>query len=201
MITFNDEPLERVYPYRTSLTAFGCGFVACAAIGAAGMALVPMCCERWQNGNVAFAPLAVVGAPCTAFAILMAIVAIFAAVKERILPPVLRVTTMSLVLPESARGQALEKDARGNPKRDGPWTHPEEIPFSAIRWVRRETGPGTGRDRLLIVHDLSTVTLELQQNMMRAADFDELETVLRAAVPNAFTALPVPNPPGPTDGI
>jgi hypothetical protein len=204
-MAFEDDeaPLERVYPYRTSLTAFGCGFVACAAIGAAGMMLVPMCCEQWRNGNVAFGPLAVMGAPCTAFAVLMAVVAILAGLKEAIRPPLLRVTTASLVLPESARGQALEKDARGNPKRDGPHTHPEEVPFTTIRWVRREadTGTGAGRDKLMIVHDSSPVTLELQQSMMRAADFDELEAVLRAAVPEAFAALPTPPPPPrPTDG-
>jgi hypothetical protein len=49
----------------------------------------------------------------------------------------------------------------------------------------------------VIVHDLSSVTLELKQDMMRATDFDELETVLRAAVPEAFVALPVPPPPPP----
>lgn len=194
-----DKPLERAYPYRTSLAVFGCGFVVCAAIGAAGLALVPICCDQWRNGNVAFGALAIVGAPCTAFSILMAVVAILAAVKEAIRPALLRVTTTALLLPLDARGQALEKDARGNPKRDGPHTHPEEIPFTAIRWVRRETEAATGRARLLIVHDLSTVTLELEQNMMRAADFDELETVLRAAVPEAFTALPTPPSPPPTD--
>ena len=204
-MTFEDDvPLERVYPYRTSLSAFGCGFLMCAAVAAAGIALVPVCCEQWRNGNVAFGALTVLGAPCTAFAILFAVVSFIAAVKEAIRPPVLRVTTTALVLPESARGLALEKDARGNPKRDGPHTHPEEVPFTAIRWVRREgeTETGSGRDRLLVVHDLSPVTLELHQAMMRAADFDELETVLRAAVPGAFTALPTPPtppPPRPSD--
>jgi hypothetical protein len=55
----------------------------------------------------------------------------------------------------------------------------------------------------MIVHQLSPATLELQQGMMRPSDFDELETVLRAAVPEAFTALPVPisPPPEPTDGV
>lgn len=199
-MTFEDEPPpERAYPYRTGWKVAGCVSLVCATAGAGGTVLVPVCCEQWRNGNMAFAPLAVLGAPCTAFTILLAVVAFGMAVRDAFRPPLVRVTPSALLLPTDARGQALEKDARGNPKRDGPWTQPEEIPFAAIRWVRREAGISPGLDRLLIVHDLSPATLELQQSMMTAADFDELETVLRAAVPEAFTALPTPPPPRPTD--
>jgi hypothetical protein len=127
--------------------------------------------------------------------ILFAVAAFVVAVRDTVRPPLVRVTPAALLLPDDARGQPLEKDEHGNPKPDGPRTHPEEIPFTAIRWIRREAG--TGNDRLLIVHNLSTATLELQQNMMSAADFEELETVLRAAVPEAFVALPVPTSPPP----
>jgi hypothetical protein len=202
-MAFEDEaPPGRAYPYRTGWRTLGCAGLMCAAAGVGGTVLVPVCCDQWRNGNPAFGVLAVVGAPCTAFTILLAVVAFGVAVRDAVRPPLLRVTPTALLLPIDARGPALEKDARGNPRRDGPHTHPEEVPFAAIRWVRRETDTATGRDRLLIVHDLSSVTLELEQHMMRPADFDELETVLRAAVPEAFVALPVPPPPPPrpTDG-
>lgn len=190
-----DAPLERAYPYRTSWKLSGCMGLGFTVFALAGMALVPLCCEQWRNGNVAFGALAALGAPCTLMSILFAFLGFALAVRDAVRPPLLRVTPATLLLPEDARGQPLEKDENGNPKADGPRTHPEEIPFTAIRWVRREAGHAPGNDRLLIVHQLSPATLELHQNMMRAADFDELETVLRAAIPEAFTALPVPSPP------
>jgi hypothetical protein len=168
--------------------------------GAGGVALVPVCCDQWRNGgNLAFGALAVVGAPCTLMAVLFAVLAFVLAVRETVSPPLVRVTLTALLLPDDVRGQGLEKDEKGNPKMDGPRQHPEELPFRAIRWVRREAGSPAGNDKLVIVHDLSPATLELHQSMMRPADFDELETVLRRAVPEAFTALPVPQTPPPTD--
>lgn len=201
-MAFEEEPLERSYPYCTGWKMTGCFSLILGLVGAAGTMLVPLCCDQWRNNNnMAFAVLAVLGAPCTALSVLFAVVAFGLTIRDAVRPPLLRVTPTTLILPGDARGEALEKDARGNPKYDGPRTHPEEIPFSAIRWVRREAGAAPGNDRLLIVHDLSPATLELQQSLMRDADFDELETVLRAAVPEAFTALPVAPPPPPTDGV
>ena len=199
-MAFEEPPLERAYPYRTGWKVLGCFGLVSATVGAGGTMLVPICCEQWRNGNVAFGALAILGAPCTALTILFAVFAFVSAAREAISPPLLRVTPTALLLPEDARGQLLEKDEHGTPKTDGPRTHPEEIPFTAIRWIRRETGTTPGDDRLVIVHALSTATLELQQGMMMPADFDELETVLRAAVPEAFAALPVPQSPRPTDG-
>jgi hypothetical protein len=200
-MAFEEEPLERAYPYCTGWRMTGCISLFLGLVGAAGMVLVPVCCDQWRNGKPAFAVLAVVGAPCTLVTVLAAVVALGFAVRDAIRPALLRVTPSALLLPNDARGQPLEKDEKGNPKSDGPRTHPAEIPFAAIRWVRREAGATPGNDKLMIVHDLSPVTLELRQNLMRAADFDELETVLRAAVPEAFAALPVapPPPPPPTD--
>ena len=203
-MAFEDD-LERAYPYCTGWKMTGCISLFMALVGAAGMMLVPLCCDQWRNGNnPAFAVLAVLGAPCTAMSVLLAVAAFGITVRDAVRPPLLRVTPTTIILPSDARGQALEKDARGNPIYSGPRTHPEEIPFTAIRWVRREVGTPPGNDRLLIVHTLSPATLELQQSLMRDADFDELETVLRAAVPEAFKALPVPlappSPP-PADGF
>ena len=198
MITFDDDPPERVYPYRTGWKVFGCTSLMLGLAGAAGTVLVPVCCDQWRNGNMAFGALALLGAPCTLMSLVLAVAAFASGVRESIRPPLLRVTTTAVLLPEQTRGAPLEKDAQGNPQPDGPLTHPEEIPFTAIRWIRRETGTGgPGNDRLVIVHTLSAATLELQQSMMLSADFDELETVLRAAVPEAFVALPVPQSPPP----
>jgi hypothetical protein len=199
MMTFDEPPLERAYPYRTGWKVIGCLGLLSAAFGAAGAALMPVCCEKWRNGNVAFGVLAVLGTPCTMLAILLTFVAFLSAVREAVRPPLLRLTPTALLLPEGARGHAPGKDEPADTEPAEPHAHPEEIPFGAIRWVRREAGGAPGNDRLLIVHDLGPVTLELQQCMMHAADFDELETILRAAVPTAFTALPVPPSPPPTD--
>jgi hypothetical protein len=193
----DEPPLERSYPYCTGWKGMGCISLFLGLAGAAGVVLVPACCEQWRNGKPAFGVLAVLGAPCTAMTVLFAAVALGLAVRDAVRPPLVRVTPAALLLPNDARGEPLEKDARGNPRYDGPRTHPAEIPFAAVRWVRREAGATPGNDRLVIVHDLGPVTLELKQDMMRATDFDELETVLRAAVPEAFVALPVPPPPPP----
>lgn len=195
----DDAPLERTYPYRTGWKALSCLSLCFGVTSAGGVALVPICCDQWRNGgNLVFGALALVGAPCTLVAILFAVAAFIVAVRDAVRPPLVRVTLTALQLPDEVRGQALEKDEQGNPKMDGPRQHPEELPFKAIRWVRRETGSTPGNDKLVIVHELSPVTLELQQSMMLPADFDELETVLRRAVPEAFTALPVPQtPPSP----
>jgi hypothetical protein len=199
-MAFEDDNLERAYPYHIGLKAFGCGTVFCAFLGAGGVGLVQLSIGQAQNGWAGF--IFLVGALLTLMGLLFVVLGVVVGLKEAIWPTRLRVTPASLLLPTEARGQPIEKDELGNPKQDGPRQHPEEIPFSAIRWVRREAGAPCGNDKLLIVHDLSPVTLELKQGMMRAADFDELETVLRAAIPEAFApAPPVPHAPGPADGV
>jgi hypothetical protein len=87
------------------------------------------------------------------------------------------------------------KDENGQPIPDAPKPQPEEIPFTAIKWIRREDGPGGSQ--LLIVHDLSPTTLIISQFNLNGADFDELQTILKAAVPAAFAAAPPPPPPPP----
>ncbi len=199
----DNPPLERAYPYRNPWYVIGCVSLFFAVIGAGGLALTPFGCEQVRNGNEAVGWVAIVAGLFITPALLLAVLGVGLAVRDAVRPSLVRVTPAALLLPLEPRGPPLEKDERGNPKCDGPRTHPEEIPFAAIRWVRRETETSTSNERLLIVHALSPATLELQQNMMRASDFDELETVLRAAVPEAFAALPVPQtpPPEPTDGV
>jgi hypothetical protein len=84
----------------------------------------------------------------------------------------------------------MPDDASDEPKPAATPSHPEEIPFSAIRWARREGPINPGSHKLVVVHDLAPVTLVIEQYMMRWGDFDELESVLRAAIPAAFAPAP-----------
>lgn len=199
------EPLERAYPYRAGFKAMGCAFLVFGTIGAGGLSLIPLGCGQVRGGNAPLGALICLGAALTAPMALLAVGALVVGVRDTFAPPVLKVTPGAVRLPHDLRGAYLNKTADGEPDTSGPRTHPEEVPFAAIRWARREAGTGPGNDRLLIVHTLGTATLELHQSMMRAADLDELETILRAAVPEAFVALPVPQEPprpeGPTDAF
>jgi hypothetical protein len=58
--------------------------------------------------------------------------------------------------------------------------------------VRREGGNAPTNNRLMIVYALIDRTLVIEQSMMQPADFDELETVLRTAIPSAFAPAPPP---------
>jgi hypothetical protein len=203
-MAFEDEtPMERAYPYRAGWRVVCCGVVFLTMLGVGGTALVPVGCEKVRNGNlpvgIAFVIIGIFGAPM----LLMAVVALAEGIRESIRPPLLRVTTTSLILPANLRQNSTkeEQDEQGEPKDPNqPPAHPEEIPFSAVRWVRREGPPNPGNDKLMIVHDLSVQTLVIEQAMMDTADFDELETVLRTALPGVFTsAPPPPTPPAPTE--
>ncbi|MCI0699734.1 MAG: hypothetical protein L0241_01440 [Planctomycetia bacterium] len=201
-MTFDDDaPLERSYPYRTSWKVLGCLALFFAAVGFGGLALNQFGCDLMRNGmgwvgcGVAAIGLFVAGM------FLLSLVAIGSGIKEVISPDLLRITPTALYLPDSLRGidnseEAKKQDPPKHPKQ------PEEIPFSAIKWIRCETRSGPNDDRLMIVHDLSDHTLEIKQHMMAPTDFDELETVLRAAIPHVFTPVP-PAPPSPPqdDGV
>jgi hypothetical protein len=202
-MAFEDEPLERAYPYRTGWRVMCCVVIVLGALGFAGLALVPLGGEKVRDGNlpvgIALVVIGLFGAPL----ILLAAAALVTGVRESIKPPLVRVTTTALILPPNLRENSTieEQDERGEPKDpNAPPAHPEEIPFSAIRWVRREGPPNPGSDKIMIVHDLSGQTLVIEQHMMSTGDFNELETVLRAAVPHAFTSAPPPNPAGRTEG-
>lgn len=192
----NGEPApERAYPYHSGWRAMACGALFFGILGGAGTAMLPFGCEQHRAGRL---PLAVAlwviglfGLPM----ILFAVFAIFAGIRDAISPPLVRVTPGSLLLPGLLRQRtcedekACEEDGKDNAAHSLP-THPEVIPFSTIRWVRREaTRPGNGH-RLMIVHDLSPLTLVIEDVMMSSSDFDELETVLRTAIPTAFASAP-----------
>jgi hypothetical protein len=194
-MAFEDDevPLERAYPYRTGWQSIGCLVVFLTLLGAGGTALIPFGCDKVRAGQmpigIAFVVMGCFGAPM----LLLALLALVSGIRETIRPPLLSVTPTALRLPMNLRenSTAEEQDERGEPKNlNAPPAHPEEIPFEAIRWVRREGPINPGSHKLMIVHDLSAQTLVIEQAMMRPDDFDELETVLRAALPGVFTAAP-----------
>jgi hypothetical protein len=117
-------------------------------------------------------------------------------VRDALSPPLLRVTVGSLILPSSLREYGPEEerdeetDATSSEKTRASG-HPETIPFESIRLVHREVvSPAT--NRLIIAYDLSNRALVIDQSMMEPADFDELESVLRSAMPIAFVPAPSP---------
>jgi hypothetical protein len=185
--------LERAYPYRTSWWVVGCGALMFGILGGGAAAMIPFGWQQLQAGRmpigVAMMVAGVFGAPM----FFLALFSVAAGIRNTISPPLLRVTPTALLLPKTLRGstETLDED---NPEPAPDMPQPEEVPFTAIRWARREGPINPGSHKLLIVHDLSKETLVVEQAMMRPSDFDELETVLRAAIPAAFAPAPPPPP-------
>jgi hypothetical protein len=184
---------HRSFPYHAGWRAMACGAFFFGVLGGVGAAMLPFGCEQNRAGRL---PLAVAlwiiggfGIPMLFFALF----AIYAGIRDSIAPPLLRLTTSSLVLPAILRQRTCEEeeiDDRGEPKNlDETPAHPELIPFIAIRSVRRENAPRIGTV-MTVMHDLSEQSLVIEQSMMNREDFDELGTILRAAIPAAFAPAP-----------
>jgi hypothetical protein len=146
-------------------------------IGCIGVSLFPTGYQKMQMGQlptgIALMVMAAFGVPTLA----MAFWSLIAGVRDTFRPPLVRVTATGLVLPRIARGEP-PVDEHGLPTNEPP--QPEVLPFAAIRSVTR-SGPRSN-EVLDVAHDLCAEPLQLRQHMMRAADFDELEKLLRAAV-------------------
>jgi hypothetical protein len=188
-MAFEDEaPSEHAYPYWSGWHVVGCAVLFFGLVGAVGVALLPTGYEKVQNGQlptgIALMVLGVFGIPT----LVMSLLTFLGGIRDTFRPPLLRVTATALVLPAEARGDPPQ-DEDGEPISDVP-SHPETVPLAAIRWVRRAGPPF--KQTLEVAHDLSASTLHIVRHMMRPADFDELETVLRAAIPAAFASAPPP---------
>jgi hypothetical protein len=189
-MAFEDEaPLERSYPYRMSWRSLGCLIASLASVGVVGIQLLLVGCERIQQGNlpvgIFLGGLGACGIPL----MLLAGVMFVGGIRDTLRPPLLRVSTTELILPDclqhDTHGETTEPPDR--PAAAVPsLAHPERIPFAAIRQVSRGTALDPGDEQLIIEHELCPHPLVIQQNMMNPSDFDELETVLRVAVPQAF---------------
>ena len=183
-----EEPLERAYPYWPGLAVTGCTAFALGLMGAVGAAMLPFGCEQMNAGKL---PLAIALFTIGAFTAPMLLLGLFSlglGILHVLRPPLLRLTASSLLLPRTARGTAPPHEG-DEPKPGLP--QPDEIPLTAIRRVKREAKFNSGNDRLVIAHDLAPASLEIEQSMMRREDFEEFETVLRAAIPTAFAPAPL----------
>lgn len=183
------EPAERAYAYWIGWHVAGCAILFFGLLGSIGVSLLPAGYGRVQTGDlptgVAMMVIGVFGIPTLG----MAFLSIYAVVRDTFWPPVLRITATALVLPIEARGEPPQ-DEYGEPIGNEP-PQPAEVPFAAIRWIKR-AGPRFN-GALLVAHDLSAQELSIRQCMMWNADFDELEGLLRAALPAAFLSAP-PDP-------
>ncbi|MCI0699733.1 MAG: hypothetical protein L0241_01435 [Planctomycetia bacterium] len=191
-MAFEDEtPLERAYPYWHGWCGIGCAVVLFGLLGGIGVALLPLGYEKLRGNQM---PLGIAMMVMGVFAIpvlAMAFLSLFAGIRNTIRPPILRVTATALHLPADLRHDPREEeqDERGEPKNlNPPPIHPEEIPFSAIRRICRDTE--RLHHVLEIFHDLAASPLRIEQAMMHSSDFEELETVLRSAIPTAFASAP-----------
>jgi len=189
-----DPALERAYPYTSGLRVAGCAALFFAVLGLAGTAMLPFGCDQIRAGKMPLGVALIVIGLFTAPMLLFALLMVYTGIRDAIRPPLLRVSPTALLLPlalRDLRPDQEEQNDRGEPKNTNPSpAHPETIPFTAIRWVRRENKANPGSDRMMIVHDLAGTTLVIEQYMMHREDFNELELVLRAALPMAFTSAP-----------
>ncbi len=185
-----DPALERAYPYRPGWPVACCGVFFFGVMGTVAVVLLPLGYEQVRNGQLPVGVAMIVGGLFGMPMLFMAATSVAMAIRDAVRPPLLRVTPTALILPEGLRSNP-EQDKADEAKKTAPIFHPEAIPFTAIRAVRRESKVNPGNDQLRIDHDLTPIALVVEQGMMHPADFDELETVLRAAIPAAFApALP-----------
>ncbi len=189
-MAFEDrEGEDRAYPYWAGWYTVGCAILFFGLLGSIGVALLPAGYERVQTGDlptgIAMMVIGLFGIPTLA----MSFLSLAAGVRDTFRPPLLRLTATAFLLPIEARGDPPE-DEYGEPIGEEP-PQPETVPFAAVRWIKR-TGPRLN-SALEVAHDLSQEALRIRQCMMRVADFDDLEAVLRAALPVAFLNAP-PDP-------
>jgi hypothetical protein len=191
-----DSTPHHSFPYHAGWRAMACGAFFFGVLGGVGAAMLPVGCEQNRAGRL---PIAVALWVIGGFGIPMlffAIFAIYAGIRDSIAPPLVRLTTTSLVLPAILRQRTCEDeevDDRGEPKNLDPSpAHPQVIPFTAIRTIRCENALRIGTI-MTVMHDLSEQSLVIEQGMMNREDFDELGAILRATIPTAFVSTP-PSP-------
>lgn len=179
-----DPATERAYPYCTSLRAVGCAALVFALLGGAGAAMLPFGYEQLRAGKMPLGVALIVVGLFTLPLLFFSISTLYSGIRDLIQPPLVRMTPIALCLPpvpRRCRPEQEKQDERGESKYLDSPAHPETIALTAIRALYRESKVNPGSDRLVIVHDLAPFALVLEQYMMHPADFDDLESVLRAA--------------------
>lgn len=169
---------ERAYPYWTGWHMVGCSVLFFGLFGAFAVSLFPAGYARVRTGDLptgmAMMVMGVFGVPTLG----MAAWSLIAGVRNTFRPPQLRITAAALELPAEARGEPPQDEHGELLSKEPP--QPATVPLSAIRSVAT-TGGGHKR-ALEVGHDLSAQPLRIEAHMMRAADFNDLETRLRALV-------------------
>jgi hypothetical protein len=183
-----DSAFERSYRYQASWGSLGCACLLLLTFGSTGVALVSYGIEQIGNGQMFLGVSALIIGGLTGLSLIFLLFGFVVAFRAIVNPSQVRLSTSALHLPTRFFDGLATRVAEGA-KPDSS-EQPEEIPYRAIRWIRREKGLTPESDRLMIVHELSSATLEIRQSMMRPDDFDELEMILRTAVPDAFAAAP-----------
>jgi hypothetical protein len=181
----DDLQCERSYPYAAGWKVGLIGIGMSVILTAGGMAIVSAVRGLGIDPLLRLGLTLVFVLMTLGFMLITLVVAV-AMIQNLVAPPRLRVTLTGLMLPDSLRPPGTGSEEAGKEK------GPSSIPFADIRWVRREgVASAPSLDKLHIVHALSPTTLVIEKSMMWEADFDELETVLRAAVPSAFGPAPL----------
>lgn len=183
-----DSTAERAYSYCTGLRAVGCAALVFALLGGAGATMLPFGYQQLQAGKMPLGVALMVVGLFTLPLLFFSFSTLYAGIRDRIRPPLIRVTPTALHLPQAlrqCRPEQEKQDERGEPKSLDPPAHPEAIHLTAVRALQRERKVNPGSDRLMIVHDLAPMPLLIEQCMMHAADFDDLDATLRAALTSA----------------
>jgi hypothetical protein len=183
-----DPAFERSYRYQASWGSLGCACLLLLTFGCTGVALVSYGIEQIGNGQMFLGVSALIIGGLTGLSLIFLLFGIVVAFRAIVNPSQVRLSTSALHLPTSFFYGLATRVAEG--AEPDPSEQPEEVPYRAIRWVRRDKGPTPETDRLTIAHELSSETLTIRQSMMRPDDFDELEMILHTAVPDAFAAAP-----------
>lgn len=178
-------PTERAYPYYAGWQAACCSVFFFGLIGSIGVALFPSGYEKFRAGQlptgIALMIMGLFGIPT----LVMSFLSLVAGVRDRLAPPVLRLTATALVLPPGARG-APPEDGDGQPLSTEP-LHPAAIALAAVRWAKRD---GPRFNSTLDIEYGGRAPFRVEQALMALVDFDDLEGALRAALPGAFAAAP-----------
>ncbi|MBY0459585.1 MAG: hypothetical protein K2V38_19885 [Gemmataceae bacterium] len=166
------------FAYCTGWHAVGCAVLFFGLLGSIAVSLIPAGIEKVQAGQlptgVAMIVMGVFGVPT----LFMALKSLYQGIRNAVRPPRIQLTETALFLPREARGD-IPVGEHGEALATEP-PHPSEIPLTAIRAIKRE---GLLHSQTLeITHSLSDQPLKLHRHMMWAADFDELEGRLRAAL-------------------
>ena len=114
-----DPSSERAYPYSTSLRAVGCAALVFALLGGAGAAMLPFGYEQLRAGKMPLGVALMVVGLFTLPLLFFSFSTLYSGIRDRIRPPLVRVTPTALYLPPTPRDcrpEQEKQDDRGEPE-------------------------------------------------------------------------------------